>query len=120
MVLLRNIDLVLLAIALPVFVLAGFPLIGWAGAAAAWVAQRALNAWTTRKAQQSDDIRTTVGILTGSMIGRGWLVALTIFGVGLADNAAGLAAAVLAVILFTAYFTANMIFRPFDTHQPST
>ena len=45
------------------------------------------------------------------MIGRGWLVALTIFGVGLSDNKAGLAAAVLVVVLFSAYFTVQMIVR---------
>lgn len=116
----RNIDFVLLVIALPVFLLAGFPMLGYAAAAVAWIAQRALNHWTTRKAKESEDIRASVGILTGSMIGRGWLVALTIFGVGLADNSSGLAAAVLVVVLFTAYFTASIILRPFDTHQPST
>jgi hypothetical protein len=48
------------------------------------------------------------------MIGRGWLVALTIFGVGLIDNDAGLAAAVLVIALFTVYFTMQMILRPFE------
>ena len=40
------------------------------------------------------------------MIGRGWLVALTIFGAGMIENDAGLAAAVLVVVLFTVYFAA--------------
>ena len=48
------------------------------------------------------------------MIGRGWLVALTIFAAGMEDNDAGLAAAVLVIVLFTAYFTVSMIMRPFD------
>ena len=48
------------------------------------------------------------------MIGRGWLVALTIFAAGMMDNDAGLAAAVLVIVLFTAYFTVSMIMRPFD------
>ena len=58
---------------------------------------------------------SVVGITAGSMIGRGWLVALTIFAAGLEDNDAGLAAAVLVIVLFTAYFTVSMIMRPFDT-----
>ena len=56
------------------------------------------------------------------MIGRGWLVALTIFAAGLKDEDAGLAAAVLVIVLFTAYFTVSMIMRPFDmqnSRQPS-
>ena len=52
------------------------------------------------------------------MIGRGWLVALTILAVGLAEgDDAGLAAAVLILVLFTAYFTVSMIMRPFDKPQ---
>jgi hypothetical protein len=56
------------------------------------------------------------------MIGRGWLVALTIFAAGLKDEDAGLASAVLVIVLFTAYFTVSMIMRPFDienSRQPS-
>ena len=49
------------------------------------------------------------------MIGRGWLVALTIFGAGMIENDAGLAAAVLVVVLFTVYFAATMAVRPFQT-----
>jgi predicted permease len=119
---LRYLDLVLLAIALPVFLAAGLPMLGYAAGAAAWLAQRALQVWLNRRAAASDDPRTVVGIAAGSMIGRGWLVALTIFAAGLSDEDAGLAAAVLVIVLFTAYFTVSMIMRPFDTdtsRQPS-
>jgi hypothetical protein len=115
---LRLLDLVVLALAFPVFVLAGLPLAGYGAAAAAWVAQRALQLALERRARASDDPRTVVGIATASMIGRGWLVALTIFGVGMAaGNDAGLAAAVLVIVLFTLYFTLSMILRPFDVAQ---
>lgn len=117
----RYLDLGVVLIALPVFLIADFPIAGWGAGAGAWVLQRAINAWTTRRAQRATDVRATVGILTGSMIGRGWLVALTILGVGLADNDAGLAAAVLVVAIFTVYLTASLILRPFDNpHQPTT
>jgi len=118
----RYLDLVLLAVALPVFLLAGLPMLGYAAGAAAWLAQRALQLWLNRRAVASDDPRTVVGIAAGSMIGRGWLVALTIFAAGLSDEDAGLAAAVLVIVLFTAYFTVSMIMRPFQTdtsRQPS-
>ncbi|HEX2103512.1 MAG TPA: hypothetical protein VHF51_07660 [Solirubrobacteraceae bacterium] len=122
MIAVRYLDLVLLALALPVFLAAGLPLLGYAAGAAAWLAQRALQLWLNRRAAASDDPRTVVGLAAGSMIGRGWLVALTIFAAGLSDEEAGLAAAVLVIVLFTAYFTVSMIMRPFQTpnsEQPS-
>jgi hypothetical protein len=123
MIAVRYLDLVLLALALPVFVVAGLPMLGYAAGAAAWLVQRALQLALNRKAVAADDPRTVVGIAAGSMIGRGWLVALTIFAAGLADEDAGLAAAVLVIVLFTAYFTVSMVLRPFQTppssRQPS-
>jgi len=122
MIALRYLDLVLLAIALPVFLAAGLPMLGYAAGAGAWLVQRAVQVALNRKAGASDDPRVVVGIAAGSMIGRGWLVALTIFAAGLADEDAGLAAAVLVIVLFTAYFTVSMIMRPFDLEnerQPS-
>jgi hypothetical protein len=118
----RYLDLVLLAVALPVFVIGGLPMLGYAAGAGAWLVQRGLQVALNRKAAAADDPRVTVGIVAGSMIGRAWLVALTIFAAGLADEDAGLAAAVLVIVLFTAYFTVSMIMRPFDTdtsRQPS-
>jgi hypothetical protein len=117
MIAVRYLDLVLLAIALPVFVLAGLPMLGYAAGAAAWLVQRAVQVALNRRAAASDDPRTVVGIAAGSMIGRGWLVALTIFAAGMADEDAGLAAAVLVIVLFTAYFTVSMIMRPFQQDQ---
>jgi hypothetical protein len=112
---LRLLDLVVLALALPVFVLAGLPLAGYAAGAGAWLVQRAIQVTLERRARASDDPRTVVGLTAGSMIGRAWLVALTIFGVGVAvDREAGLSAAVLVIVLFTVYFTVSMILRPFD------
>jgi hypothetical protein len=120
MIFLRYLDLVLLVLALPLFLAAGFPLLGWAAGAVAWGAQRVVQLYANRKAVAADDPRKTVGIITGSMIGRGWLVALIIFAAGLDENAAGLAAAVLVIVLFTAYFTVSMILRPFEhPEQPS-
>jgi len=111
----RYLDLLLVALALPVFLAAGLPVAGWGAGGGAWVAQRALQAWLDRKAGAATDPRTVVGVLAASMIARGWLVAIAVFLVGLNDNEAGLAAAVLVVALFTIYFTVRMILRPFET-----
>jgi hypothetical protein len=117
--LLRYLDLIVLALALPVFVLAGLPMLGYAAAAAAWLAQRAINGYATSKARETDDPRTMVGVLAGSMIGRGWLVAGSIFAVGLAGSREdGLAAALLCISLFTIFFACQMVVRPFDMPRP--
>src|SRR4051794_3249073 len=119
MLLIRYLDLVLLAVALPIFVVAGLPMLGYAVGAAAWLVQRGIQIALYRKAAAAQDPRTVVGIAAGSMIGRGWLVALTISAAGLSDEDAGLAAAVLVIVLFTAYFTVSMIMRPFGTDTTS-
>lgn len=115
MTLVRYLDLVVLALALPVFIAADLPLVGYAAGGGAWLLQRGIQAWTNRRAVESADTRSTVGIIAGSMIGRGWLVAIIVFVTGITQgDKAGLSAAVLVVLLFTVYFTVNMIFRPFD------
>jgi uncharacterized SAM-binding protein YcdF (DUF218 family) len=114
MIVLKQLDLVLLAIGLPVFIVGHLPLLGWGVAAAAWTVQRTIQWWLLRKAQASDDPRTVVGVIAASMLGRGWLVAGAILAVGLSNNRAGLAAAVMCLILFTVYFTVGMLLRPFQ------
>ena len=122
MTLARYLDLVVLALALPVFALAGWPMLGYAAGAFAWLAQRAIHSYTDKRALAAGDPRGVAGWVAGSMIGRGWFVALTIFAAGMVENDAGLAAAVLVIVVFTVYFTVNMILRPFEQHpteQPS-
>jgi hypothetical protein len=111
MAVLRWLDIVVLVAALPVFALAGWPLAGYATAAGVWVAQRALQLLVQRRAEASSEPRTVVGLTAGSMLVRAWLVALTILLVGLGDNDAGLAAALLVIVLFTVYFNVSLITR---------
>jgi hypothetical protein len=119
MSLLRNLDLAVAVLALPLFLVADLPLAGWITGAGTYAAQRAIGSYAARRAAASDDARTTVGLMAGSMIGRGWLVALTIFAVGVTvGDEAGLSAAVLFIALFTIYFTVNMILRPFEQEAP--
>jgi hypothetical protein len=119
MAVLRNLDFVLAALTLPLFLLADWPIAGWITGAGAYAVQRGIGELTARRAAASDDARTTVGLMAGSMIGRGWLVALTIFAVGVTvGDEAGLSAAVLFIALFTVYFTMQMILRPFEKENP--
>jgi hypothetical protein len=103
---LRNTDLAVLAIALPIFIAAGIPILGWVTGAGLYVGQRLIRALAERKAEQADDPRTTVGLLAGSMIARGWIVAGAILAVGLAtESDVGLSAAVLFLATFTVALT---------------
>jgi hypothetical protein len=113
----RNLDLILLLLTLPIFVAAGWPILGWITGAGAWVAQRVLRDFLAYRARNSDDARAIVGYMAGSLVGRGWLMAIIIFGVYLAsgqDDAVGLSASVLFIAVFTLYFTVAMILRPFE------
>jgi hypothetical protein len=103
---LRYADLGLLALALPAFIVAGWPLLGYAVAAAAWLAQRAAHGFATRRVASSlagGDRRAALGIMGAATLGRVWLITLSVLVVGLVEREAGLAAALLSVALFTLY-----------------
>ena len=114
----RNIDVPVLALALVVFLVAGLPILGWVTGAGAWAIQRAISEFATRRSNAAEDPRAKVGILAGSMIGRGWLVAGIIIAVGLGNNKAGLSAAVLFLAVFTFQFTMTLAMRPYETKGP--
>ena len=115
---LRYADLALLALALPVFVLAGFPLLGYAVGGGAWLLARALGEAADRRAARAlagGDRRTAMGTIAAAMLGRIWLVALAVLLVGLlADREDGLAAALLAAALVTAYLAGTFLTRLFE------
>jgi hypothetical protein len=105
-------DLVVLALALPLFLLAGLPLLGWGFVAAYWVAQRAVHDLIFRRASAAADPRRTTMVLAISMMARVWLFALVVFAAGAIDREAGLSAAVLAIVLVTAYLFGLMTTGP--------
>jgi hypothetical protein len=104
-VFLRYGDLLLLALALPIFIAADWPLLGYGVAAAAWLAQHVvivLSTRASRAALAAGDRRRALGIVGASTLGRLWLVATAILLVGLlAEREDGLAAAVLTLALVT-------------------
>jgi hypothetical protein len=111
---LKNVDVIVLALALALFLVAGFPIAGWLTGAGAWALQRGINEVAIRKATKAEDARTRVGLLAGSMLLRGWIVAGIIIAVGLGNHHAGLAAAVLFLAVFTVQLTITMAMRPFE------
>lgn len=110
---LRFADLGLLAIALPVFVAADWPLVGYAVAAVAWLIQRAIQAWAAARVARdlhAGERRSAIGVTAGSTLGRVWLVTASVLAVGLiADREDGLAAALLSAALFTTYFAGEAL-----------
>ena len=111
---LRNLDLIVLAIALPVFLGAELPLLGWAATAAAWIASRVLQALAERRAAASGDRRVAMGARAATLMGRLYLVGLTVLAAGIIEREAGLAAGILSVLVFTVYFASLFIVKPLE------
>ncbi|MGD9736939.1 MAG: hypothetical protein AB7V58_15250 [Solirubrobacterales bacterium] len=101
----KYVDLIALALALPIFLLGDFPLLGYAVGAAVWLVQRGVQTLAARRAKQElahGQRQRAMGIVAGSGLGRVWLMAAVVLVVGAAvERQAGLAAAVLVVVLFT-------------------
>ena len=104
---LRYADLGVLALALPLFVVAGWPLLGYAVAAAAWLAQHLILAHADRAsvaALKRGERNRALGIVGFTTLGRLWLVTLAILLVGLlGEREDGLAAALLTLVLVTVH-----------------
>jgi hypothetical protein len=109
----RHLDLMVLVVALPIFLVAGLPILGWVTAAAVWVMWRGIATWVDRQAASADDPRVVAGYEAGGMIARGWIMGLMLLAAGLVFGSdVGLSAAVLDVLLFTLFFTFKVIARP--------
>jgi hypothetical protein len=106
----RYLDIAVLAIALPVFVIADLPLAGYAAIAAVWIAQSVIQRIALSRAFSAGTRANAVALMTGSIIARLFLVTVTILLVGsLVNDDAGLAAGVLAVVLVTAHLAGEAI-----------
>lgn len=111
---LKNLDFGVLALALPVFLIGGFPMVGYAIVAAVWVAQRWLQSFATARAVETGDRRAAIGVIGGMMVARIWLLGLGVLAAGLIDREAGVAAGLLAVALFTTFFVTLLIVKPLE------
>ena len=109
---LRWLDLALLALALPVFLAVGAPLLGWGAVAAVWVPMRALPSRLMRRAAATEDPRRGTMVLAAGMIARVWLLALAIFVAGSVEREAGLGAALLSIALVTVNLVGVMMRGP--------
>ena len=115
----RNLDIALLVLALPIFLLADLPMAGYAVGAGGYVIQRAVRDVLAAKARGSKDPRTVAGLMVGGTLARGFLISFSLLGVGLAvSNKAGLCAAVLFLAAFTVSFFTGLALRAFDQGSP--
>lgn len=114
----KHVDLMVLAAALAVFVVAGLPLIGFAFAAGVWLLQRGVQVLAGRRSEEAlraGNRQRALGLMAGTTLGRVWLMVTGALLAGLVEDQAGLAAALLLVVLFTVSFAAGglaHLFRP--------
>jgi hypothetical protein len=112
---LRYIDIFLVVVTAPVLVLLGAPVLGTLVGAAAWIAQRGAAVLIESRARKTENVRAAVGLSLAGVMGRAWLVALTILAVGLAGSRKdGLAAAILILAAFTIYFGTSLAVRALE------
>ncbi len=111
----RYLDLVLLAVALPVFIATGLSMTAYAVIAGVWLllygieigADRAIAGATKRR-----DRNAVMGWIGATGLVSAWVVALAVLLVGVIDSRhAGLQAAVLALVLFTVHLGTRVVLR---------
>jgi hypothetical protein len=118
----KYVDLLALVVALAVFLLGGFSLLGYAVAAGAWLTQRGIQVLAQRRMRQElarGNRQKAMGLVAGSGLGRVWLMATAVLLVGVAEREAGLAAALLLLALFTLSFVAQGIAHLFENPPES-
>ena len=109
----RYFDCLLVVAFLPFALLAGLPALGVLVGAAAWLVQRALGVFIERQAATATDARTATAIQFTGVMGRPFLLALTILAVGLlGEKRDGLAAAILVLVAFTVHLIMSIVLRP--------
>jgi hypothetical protein len=96
------------ALALPVFVVAGWPLGGWALAAVVWVASQALGLLLGRVSARSDSLAAS-GVLAFGMMFRAIAVMVVLLAVAASDGKLGLAAACVYALAYTAELGLSLV-----------
>jgi len=115
----RYLDVLIVLLAAPFVVLMGAPVLGYVAGGAAWILGRFVGVWVERWARTNKDARAQVGIGFAVLMGRVWLLGLTILLVGIkGEREDGLMAALLALVAFTVYFATTLLLRPTERNTP--
>ena len=110
---LRYLDIVLIVVAAPILLLIGVSASGYLAGAAAWTVLRVVGLGAERLAEGTGDAGRAIGIRLGFMLGRLFLLALTVILIRKSSGQdAGLAALLVVVGAFTLYMGLSAAFRP--------
>lgn len=85
---------------LPVFLVGGFPLAGWALAAVLWAAGEALGFWLARIPTGADNLKKS-GMVALAMSFRGIGVMVVLLAVTVADKSVGISAVVVYALAYS-------------------
>jgi hypothetical protein len=99
---------IVLGVALPVFLLAGWPVAGWAIGAVLWLGSEALG-WVLTRLQQRTGNLAAAGVVAFGMLFRAVAVMVVVFAVAVSDKWLGLAAALTYAAGYSATFGLSLI-----------
>jgi hypothetical protein len=97
-----------LAVALPLFLVAGWPLAGWAAAALLWLGVQALGLLLARVKPSPDNLAAS-GLLAFGMMGRMLAVLAVLLALAASNRDAGLAAALTYAAAYTAELMMSLL-----------
>lgn len=97
-----------IALALPVFAIVGWPVAGWALAAVLWVGGLALQELLTRLRGDADTL-ARAGVMGIGMSFRAMAVGIPLVAATVADEALGLSAALLYALAFTLALAVSLV-----------
>jgi hypothetical protein len=116
----RYMDVILVVLAAPFVILMGGPMLGYLVGGGAWIATRVLGVLVDRSARKRS-ARAQVGLSFGALMGRAWILGITILVVGLAgEREDGLMAALLALVAFTIYLATSLALPRTERNTPSS
>ena len=99
---------IVVAIALPIFLLAGWRVTGWALGAVLWLGSEALG-WVLTRLQSRTGNLAAAGVVAFGMLFRAIAVMVVVFAVAVSDKWLGLAAALVYAAGYSATFGLSLI-----------
>ena len=99
---------IVIAIALPIFLLAGWRVSGWAIGAVLWLGSEALG-WVLARLQSQTGNLAAAGVVAFGMLFRGIAVMVVVFAVAVSDKWLGLAAALTYAAGYSATFGLQLL-----------
>jgi hypothetical protein len=99
---------VVIALALPVFLAAGWPLAGWGLAAVLWLAAQTLSLLLTRLRPDAGNLAAS-GVVGISMMFRAVAVGVVVIAVAASDPEVGVAAALLYALAYTLELALSLV-----------